>query len=111
MRSDTVDVETCRATDWPVLARDRVRYVGEAVAAVVADDRYAAEDGADLVVASSEPLAAMIDIDAALEGGAPAAARGLARHLLMRTRGGGGDVDAASPARRSQSPRRSSPRR
>ena len=47
MRSDTMDVETCRATDWPALARDRVRYVGEAVAAVVADDRYAAEDGAD----------------------------------------------------------------
>ena len=28
MRSDTMDVETCRPTDWPVLARDRVRYVG-----------------------------------------------------------------------------------
>src|SRR5215472_15521272 len=35
MRSDTMDVQICRQTEWPVLARDRVRYVGEAVAAVV----------------------------------------------------------------------------
>ncbi len=33
----------------PVLAAGRVRYVGEPVAAVVADDPYLAEDGADLV--------------------------------------------------------------
>ena len=95
MRSDTMDVETCRATDWPVLARDRVRYVGEAVAAVVADDRYAAEDGADLVVASYEPLAAVVDVDAALESDAPRLHEGWPDNVLMRTRGGGGDVAAA----------------
>jgi carbon-monoxide dehydrogenase large subunit/6-hydroxypseudooxynicotine dehydrogenase subunit gamma len=33
----------------PVLARGHVRYVGEPVAVVVADDPYLAEDGADLV--------------------------------------------------------------
>ena len=95
MRSDTMDVETCRATDWPVLARDRVRYVGEAVAAVVADDRYAAEDGAALVATSYEPLAAVIDVDAALESDAPRLHEGWPDNLLMRTRGGGGDVAAA----------------
>jgi len=94
MRSDTMDVETCRATDWPVLARDRVRYVGEAVAAVVADDRYAAEDGASLVAVSYEPLAAVVDIDAALGSDAPRLHEGWPDNVLMRTRGGGGDVDA-----------------
>src|SRR5690349_18966930 len=33
----------------PLLARDKVRFVGEAVAAVLADDRYLARDAADLV--------------------------------------------------------------
>ena len=89
MRSDTMDVDTCRATDSPVLARDRVRYVGEAVASVVADDRYAAEDGAGLVVVSYDPLAAVVDIDTALESDAPRLDEGWPDNVLMRTRGGG----------------------
>lgn len=43
----------------PVLARDRVRYVGEPVAAVFADDPYIAEDAADLVVLEIEHLPAL----------------------------------------------------
>ena len=41
----------------PVMAGERVRHVGEAVAAVVADDPYRATDGADAVVVEYEPLA------------------------------------------------------
>ena len=40
----------------PILARDRVRYVGEPVAAVFATDAYAAEDAADLVAIKTEEL-------------------------------------------------------
>jgi carbon-monoxide dehydrogenase large subunit/6-hydroxypseudooxynicotine dehydrogenase subunit gamma len=40
----------------PVLARDRVRYVGEPVAAVFANDPYLAEDAADLVTTEIEEL-------------------------------------------------------
>ncbi len=36
--------------EWPALARDRVRYPGEALAVVLGDDRYRAEDGAAQVV-------------------------------------------------------------
>src|SRR5215831_7790599 len=71
MRSDTMDVLVCRQTEWPVLAHDRVRYVGEAVAAVVAADRYAAEDGAVLVDVDYDPLPALVDVDDALAVGAP----------------------------------------
>ncbi len=39
----------------PVLARTHVRYVGEPVAVVVAEDAYAAEDGAELVEVDIEP--------------------------------------------------------
>jgi len=95
MRSDAMDVETCRVTEWPVLARDRVRYVGEAVAAVVADDRYAAEDGAALVEVTYDPLPAVVDVDDGLRADAPRVHDGWPDNVLMRARGGGGDVTAA----------------
>jgi CO/xanthine dehydrogenase Mo-binding subunit len=50
------------------LAVGKVRYAGEPVAFVVADDRYTAEDGADLVRVEYEPLAVVADRDAALRG-------------------------------------------
>ncbi|MFC4275676.1 xanthine dehydrogenase family protein molybdopterin-binding subunit [Achromobacter aloeverae] len=53
------------------LAVDKVRYVGEPVAVVVAENRYLAEDGADLVQVSYEPLAAVVTVeDACAEGAA-----------------------------------------
>lgn len=45
----------------PVLARDRVRYVGEPVAAVFADDAYRAEDAADEVEVEIDPLEPVLD--------------------------------------------------
>ncbi|MBB5215134.1 xanthine dehydrogenase family protein molybdopterin-binding subunit [Parapusillimonas granuli] len=53
------------------LAMDRVRYVGEPVAVVVAESRYIAEDGADLVEAAYEPLPVAVEIEQALSGDAP----------------------------------------
>jgi CO/xanthine dehydrogenase Mo-binding subunit len=44
------------------LATERVRHVGEAVALVVADDRYLAEDAAALVEIDYEPLPAVVDL-------------------------------------------------
>jgi aerobic carbon-monoxide dehydrogenase large subunit len=43
-------------TEQPILARDKVRFAGEPVAAVVAEDRYLAEDAVDLIDADYEPL-------------------------------------------------------
>jgi aerobic carbon-monoxide dehydrogenase large subunit len=45
----------------PLLARGRVRYVGDPVAAVFAEDPYIAEDAAELVAIAAEPLPALID--------------------------------------------------
>ncbi|MEQ8717357.1 MAG: xanthine dehydrogenase family protein molybdopterin-binding subunit [Acidimicrobiales bacterium] len=44
-----------------LLARGRVRYVGEPIAAVVATDRYLAADAAELVIVDYEPLPAVVD--------------------------------------------------
>ncbi len=56
----------------PVLARDVVRFAGEPVAAVVADSREAAEDGAESVTAEIEETTPVVDARAALALGAPA---------------------------------------
>jgi len=53
------------------LAVEAVRYVGEPVALVVADDRYIAEDAAELVNVAYETLPAIIDPQAAREKNAP----------------------------------------
>jgi len=49
----------------PVLARERVRYVGDPVAAVFAADAYVAEDAADLVAVAVEELPPLLDAQAA----------------------------------------------
>lgn len=50
---------------------DKVRFVGEPVAVVVASDRYVAEDAAELVDVEYEPLPVVVRTDAALEPDAP----------------------------------------
>lgn len=47
--------------DRPMLARDRVRFVGEAVAVVVAESAAAAEEAAGLIFVEVDPLEAVID--------------------------------------------------
>ena len=53
---DFVELDGALKTPRVTLPGDRVRYVGEPLAAVVGDDRYAAEDGADAVIVALEPL-------------------------------------------------------
>ncbi|WDL97141.1 xanthine dehydrogenase family protein molybdopterin-binding subunit [Alicyclobacillus sp. ALC3] len=60
-----------KTTAHPALAVDRVRYVGDGVALVVADDRYRARDAAELVKVEYEPLPATADQEVAMGEGAP----------------------------------------
>jgi aerobic carbon-monoxide dehydrogenase large subunit len=55
----------------PPMATDEVRYVGEAVACVVARDRYAAADALAAIDVEYEPLSPVLDIRTALDDGAP----------------------------------------
>jgi carbon-monoxide dehydrogenase large subunit len=55
-------------TTEPLLAEDRVRYVGEPVAIVLTEDSYQGEDAAELVSVDYQPLAAVVGVDAALAG-------------------------------------------
>ncbi len=56
--------------DW-ALAVDRVRYVGEPVALVVASDRYKAEDALDAIEVLYKPLPVAVDPDLAMREDAP----------------------------------------
>jgi carbon-monoxide dehydrogenase large subunit len=60
-----------RAPERPVLAHKKVRFVGEAVALIVADTPGAAEDAAELVEIEYRDLQSVTDAEAALEPGAP----------------------------------------
>ena len=55
----------------PVLARGHVRYVGDPIAIVVAEDPYVAEDAAALVHSEIQPLEAIVDPVRALDDDAP----------------------------------------
>jgi carbon-monoxide dehydrogenase large subunit len=57
-------------TAHPALSVDRVRFVGEAMVAVVADDRYIAEDAVDLVAVEYSPLEVLHSVGAAIRPGA-----------------------------------------
>ncbi len=56
----------------PLLAQDRVRYVGDPVAFIVADTLNQAKDAAELIEIAYEPLPALVTAAAALAPGAPA---------------------------------------
>ena len=58
-------------TPRPVLALDRVRHVGDAVALVVAETYHQARDAAELIEVDYEPLPAVADVYAAAQAGAP----------------------------------------
>jgi carbon-monoxide dehydrogenase large subunit len=53
------------------LAVDKVRYVGDGVAMVVAEDRYRARDAIDLIRVEYEVLPAVVDQEQAMQEGAP----------------------------------------
>src|SRR5205814_9529560 len=59
-----------KVPDYRVLAQDKVYFVGQPIAAVVAQDSYAARDALDLVMVDYEDLPAVGDVEEAAKGGA-----------------------------------------
>ncbi len=89
------------AFDWVnrqghrVLAEDRVRYVGEPVAVVLAETAAGATDGADAVVVRYEQLPAVVDPEAALEPSSPLIYPDSGTNAAIRVTREKGDVAAA----------------
>jgi aerobic carbon-monoxide dehydrogenase large subunit len=79
----------------PLLAYDKVRHVGEAVAVIVAKDRAAAEDAVQLVALDLDPLPAVLDPEAALAPGATIVHDRFGTNLIGAFTIGKGDAAAA----------------
>ena len=79
---------------WP-LAKGTVRYVGEAVVAVVAESRYVAEDAVERVGLELDPLPGVNDPEAALAPGAPLLHPEGGTNVLIERAFGRGEAEAA----------------
>ena len=79
----------------PAIARDVVRYVGEPVALVVADDPYVARDALERIDVVYEPLPACPSVAAALAAGAPRLFAGTDSNNVATIAMRVGDADAA----------------
>ena len=80
---------------YRALATDVVRYVGDAVAVVVAETEYAAYDALELIDVDYEPLAATIDPQKAAASGAPQLHPEAPGNIAFHWTVAGGDIDAA----------------
>lgn len=63
--------DTMKEPPHPILVADKVRYVGDAVAVVIAEDRETAKDAAELVMVDYEELPAVVNAKAAASPSAP----------------------------------------
>ena len=74
-----------RAAPVTTMASDKVRFVGEPVALVVAGDRYVAEDAAERVHVDYEPLEPVVDVEKAMGADAPDIHDEAASRALIKT--------------------------
>ena len=84
-----------KTPDHPALAKYRVRYVGDAVAVVVAESRYEAEDALEYISVEYEPLGVVINPKEATQDGAPQIHDDVPNNLAFTWAVAGGDTDTA----------------
>ena len=87
-------VQVERSAAHPILAVDKVRYVGQSVAAIVAESVTAAFDAAEWLEVDYEPLPAVVDPHRSLEGGV-LLHEALGGNVIARWSRTGGDVEQA----------------
>ncbi|MBX5444040.1 molybdopterin cofactor-binding domain-containing protein [Sphaerobacter sp.] len=84
-----------KVPEYRALAVDTVRYVGDGVAAVVAENRYQAQDAAAAIEVEYEMLPAVVDQEKATQDGAPQLYADVPNNTAFVWRLAGGDIDAA----------------
>ena len=84
-----------KAVAHPALAKDVVRYQGDAVAVVVAESRYQAEDALELINVDYDVLPAVVSPEAAMQPGAPQLHEDAPNNQAFHWVAAGGDTDAA----------------
>jgi len=84
-----------KTAPYAPLAKTTVRYVGDAVAVVVADSPEQAADAVDLIEVDYETLTAVVDPEKAVQSGAPQLHQEAPNNIAFHWVVAGGDVDAA----------------
>jgi carbon-monoxide dehydrogenase large subunit len=79
----------------PALAIGKVRYTGDAVAVLVAEERYLARDALDLIEVDYEPLPVVVDAEKAIQAGAPQLHDEVPNNTTFVWKVAGGDIDQA----------------
>ena len=79
--------------DEEILARDKVRYIGDPLAAVAAVDEDTAEEALNLIEVEYEPLPAVFDPMEAIKEGAPQVHEGIERNINVNRHIEWGDVE------------------
>src|SRR5499433_2422694 len=87
-----------KSPPWPPLATDKVRYVGEAIAACIAPSRGEAEDLANAVSVDFEPLEPVIDPVRDMRGSRHPVHEQWGDNLYIEHALEGGDIDSAARA-------------
>ncbi|HLH86730.1 MAG TPA: xanthine dehydrogenase family protein molybdopterin-binding subunit, partial [Thermoplasmataceae archaeon] len=77
------------------MAKGKVRYEGEIVAAVLADDPAVAEDALELIDVDYEPLEAVVDMEDAMKPGAPLVYDSFGTNVVAHNHAEWGDVEGA----------------
>ena len=83
-----------KVPDYRVLATGKALFVGHPIAAVVAQDRYAAADAAELISVDYEELPAVVDVEQAAAGGA-VIHESFGDNIAYKLTSGEGDIEAA----------------
>lgn len=86
-------IEGLKVPHHPCLAVGKVRYVGEPVAAIVAQTKSIARDAAALVNVECEPLEAVVDAEKAAEKSAPRVHEQYSDNIAYRWQLSGGDIE------------------
>jgi aerobic carbon-monoxide dehydrogenase large subunit len=84
-----------RIPDYRVLATDHVVFVGQPIAAIVATDRYAAQDAIDLIMVDYEELPAVVDVEEAAKDGGPLVYEDYGDNIAYKLTAGEGDIEDA----------------
>src|SRR5256886_2024459 len=88
-------VDALHAPEYPLLPHDKVCYVGQPIAVVVAQDPYVARDAVELITVDYEPLVPVLDPDTAARDDAPVIHEAMGTNVAMRLRQRAGDLEGA----------------
>ncbi|HVW55431.1 MAG TPA: xanthine dehydrogenase family protein molybdopterin-binding subunit [Rhizobiaceae bacterium] len=92
------DVPEMQYSEQPLLAGDRVRFVGEPVAVVLAEDAYKAEDAAETVLVDYDPLPVVGTMAQGRDNSLPPLFDGWTGNVIIERQMKGGDLDVARAA-------------